>query len=237
MSDRVPSLDGRVFAAIENSADGQVDGSTRFHYRESAGVVSAVYAGGNIVHGRLVGTREEDRLSFRYVQLDVNGATSSGRCTSQLTVLADGRIRADETWAWESGSGAGSSVVEEVPDGAAPPRVVAVGVDAGIAGGHHVRLLSLEIWPERWDLRFARTAVDPDAPLPRRIPPADAWSVVDDAGTTYEVLDVNGRGDRDRSTGEVQLAPRLSPEASRLAVRVHVVAGTEPLTATVDLRQ
>ncbi|WP_051812860.1 hypothetical protein [Kitasatospora sp. MBT63] len=113
----LPSVDGLVFAPVGPAEHGEVDGSTRFAYREQDGVVWASYAGGEIVHGRLVGTRAGDTLKFRYVQLNRGGETAGGHCVSLLSRLPDGRLRLDETWRWESRGGSGTSAVEEVlPD-------------------------------------------------------------------------------------------------------------------------
>jgi hypothetical protein len=108
------SLDGLVLAPVADQAPGQVGTRTRFAYREENGVVWAGYAGGDVVRGHLVGTREGDRLDFRYVQLKHDGTTSSGHCVSLVVELPDGRVRLEETWEWESREGTGTSVVEEV---------------------------------------------------------------------------------------------------------------------------
>jgi hypothetical protein len=108
-----PSLDGRTFVGVSNTASGEVSGETVFHYREQGGTVWADYGGGSVVRGHLLGTRTGDELDFRYVHLSVGGATASGHCTARLSVLADGRIRSHETWEWESREGSGRSVVEE----------------------------------------------------------------------------------------------------------------------------
>lgn len=105
-------LDGRTFVAVETSGPGDVDSATVFRYHERDGAVWADYAGGAVRRGYLVGTRDGDRLDFRYVHLDTAGATASGRCTSRIEALPDGRVRMHETWAWESRSGSGTSVVE-----------------------------------------------------------------------------------------------------------------------------
>ncbi|WP_354644071.1 hypothetical protein [Kitasatospora camelliae] len=110
----LPSLDGLVFAPVARADDGEVDPDTRFHYRELDGRVWAAYTGGEVVHGHLVGTRLGDTVAFRYVQLNRAGETSGGRCVSTLTRLPDGRLRLDETWAWESREGRGTSAVEEL---------------------------------------------------------------------------------------------------------------------------
>jgi hypothetical protein len=110
-------LDGRTFAAISNTADGEVGSATRFTYREDGGTVWAEYAGGDVARGYLVGTRTADELDFRYVHLNVSGATAAGHCRSRISVMPDGRLRLHETWAWESRPGSGESVVEELPGG------------------------------------------------------------------------------------------------------------------------
>ncbi|WP_424215921.1 hypothetical protein ACN20G_27640 (plasmid) [Streptomyces sp. BI20] len=108
------SLDGVVFAPVADQAPGQVGVSTRFTYHEHEGRVWAEYEGGDVLHGRLVGTRTGDGLDFRYVQLRVDGTTASGHCVSEIVELPDGRLRLDETWSWESGPGSGTSTVEEL---------------------------------------------------------------------------------------------------------------------------
>ncbi|GGQ47215.1 hypothetical protein [Streptomyces flaveolus] len=108
------SLDGLVLAPVTDQAPGQVGTRTRFTYHEQDGEVWAEYAGGDVVRGRLVGTRAGDRLDFRYVQLRTDGSTSSGHCVSTVVDLPDGRVRLEETWEWESRQGSGTSVVEEI---------------------------------------------------------------------------------------------------------------------------
>lgn len=108
------SLDGLVLAPVADQAPGQVGTGTRFTYHEKDGGIWAEYAGGDIARGRLVGTRRGDRLDFRYVQLGHDGTTSAGHCVSVVVELADGRLRLEETWEWESRPGRGTSVVEQV---------------------------------------------------------------------------------------------------------------------------
>lgn len=109
------SLDGLVLAPVADQAPGQVGARTRFTYHEEDGRIWAEYAGGDVVRGHLVGTRDGDALDFRYVQLGQDGTTSSGHCVSAVVELPDGRIRLDERWEWESREGRGTSVVEQLP--------------------------------------------------------------------------------------------------------------------------
>ncbi|MFE9728221.1 hypothetical protein ACFYQ5_32785 [Streptomyces sp. NPDC005794] len=108
------SLDGLVLSPVADQAPGQVGTRTKFTYHEREGRIWAEYAGGDVVRGHLVGTRDADTLDFRYVQLKQDGTTSSGHCVSTVVDLPDGRVRLDERWEWESQEGSGTSVVEEL---------------------------------------------------------------------------------------------------------------------------
>ena len=108
------SLDGLVLAPVADQAPGQVGAATRFTYHEADGAVWAEYAGGDVVRGHLVGTRDGDRLDFRYVQLTLGGTTASGHCVSQVVELPDGRLRLEETWEWESREGSGTNFMRSI---------------------------------------------------------------------------------------------------------------------------
>ena len=107
------SLDGIRFRVAEMGSEGEAGAATVFEYHELDGVVWARYEGGAVRLGFLVGTRDGDRLEFRYSQLNEAGETASGRCTTTISSLPDGRLRLDEDWAWETKPGSGTSAVEE----------------------------------------------------------------------------------------------------------------------------
>jgi hypothetical protein len=109
------SLDGRIFRGAGDKAEaGEASAATVFEYHEEDdGVIWARYEGGMVRLGFLVGRRDGERLEFRYTQLNVEGATSNGRCSTTITILSDGRIRLDEDWSWESKPGSGINAVEE----------------------------------------------------------------------------------------------------------------------------
>jgi hypothetical protein len=65
------------------------------------------------------------------VRLD--GSTATGRCTSVVTRLEDGRRAMQEDWAWESEAGTGTSrVVELLPPPEPPDGVRSI---ASVVGG------------------------------------------------------------------------------------------------------
>jgi hypothetical protein len=107
--------DGRVFRSISNSAGGDVDAATRFHYHQRDRVVTGTYSGGGVREGVLIGLVAEDgSLDLRYAHVAADGGLMTGRCDSVVQVLDDGRYRLHETWEWTGGGqGSGVSVVEE----------------------------------------------------------------------------------------------------------------------------
>jgi len=108
-------LDGTVFVPVANSEGGEVDPQTRFHYHQRDGEIWADYAGGNIRRGFLVGLREGDRLTFRYVHLSAGGETDSGHCESIVTRNEDGLLLLEESWQWDSRIGSGTSILKQTP--------------------------------------------------------------------------------------------------------------------------
>lgn len=112
-----------------------------------------------------------------------------------------------------------------------PVRVDPLMVDLGTVEGHRIVLLSLEVYDTWADLRFARIDEPGADPLPRRVPPTEAWTVRTADGA-LAIEDAVGRGDRSFSNGEVRVSP--PPAAGRtLQVGVTVRPGTPPLTASV----
>ena len=108
------SLEGRRFRVAAMDAEGEASEATVFEYHERDGVVWARYEGGAVRLGFLVGTRRSDRLDFRYSQLSESGETSNGHCSTTISKLAEGRLRLDEVWEWESKPGSGTSAIEEI---------------------------------------------------------------------------------------------------------------------------
>jgi hypothetical protein len=108
--------DARVFRSVANSAGGDVDGETTFHYHQRGDVVWATYAGGSVVFGTLLAKADDEgNLDMRYQHVAVDGTFKSGRCQSRPERLPDGRLRLHERWQWTDGArGQGESIIEEV---------------------------------------------------------------------------------------------------------------------------
>lgn len=116
-----------------------------------------------------------------------------------------------------------------------PRRVVPLLVEAGTVAGHRLVLLSLEVWDDWMDLRFARVDVGAERPLPRRVPPPEAWSVLGATGRLYTVEDSVGRGDRSFSNGEVRLRPAVPDDGDTLHIAVSLIDGVPPVSVSVEI--
>ncbi len=116
MNVRSINYHNRHFRVLQNSASGESNGDTEFHYKHIGRIVFADYMGGSIQYGHLLGSVDEyGTLEFYYHQVNLAGELRCGHCTSRPEILADGRIRLHETWAWTHGAtGAGESIVEEL---------------------------------------------------------------------------------------------------------------------------
>ena len=106
----------KSFRSISNSAGGEVDGDTLFHYSQDGDVVSGTYKGGSIISGSLIArVDDEGKLDMRYQHVNKEGELMTGKCVSVPEILPDGRIRLKEKWQWTCGDHAcGESVVEEI---------------------------------------------------------------------------------------------------------------------------
>uniref|UniRef100_C6DZM5 N-acetylglutamate synthase n=1 Tax=Geobacter sp. (strain M21) TaxID=443144 RepID=C6DZM5_GEOSM len=113
------NYDDRFFKAVSNSENGEVDGSTIFHYRQTDDLVWGTYQGGQVRFGTLVAKVLPDAsLEMRYSHVNLNGEMMTGDCRSTPELLKDGRIRLNEKWQWTCGDcSQGESTVEELLSG------------------------------------------------------------------------------------------------------------------------
>ncbi|APX96281.1 hypothetical protein [Natronorubrum daqingense] len=108
------SLDGRTLAGVANDDAGEVGADTVFHFEQTGDRLYANYSGGNIVDGHLVGTFDGEQWDVRYTQLHADGETATGHSVGDVELLEDGRVRVEDEWEWESKTGEGESVHEEI---------------------------------------------------------------------------------------------------------------------------
>ena len=113
------NLDGMVMLVSSTAANGVVGSDTRLHFSQNGARVAARYAGGNVARGWLIGTLTGSRVAFRYVQREVADGIHHGHSVGYLERRSNGRVRLVENFTWDSRSGSGTNVFDEVP--AEPP--------------------------------------------------------------------------------------------------------------------
>ena len=108
--------DGKRFAAISNTKNGEVSDATIFHYHQDGALVWAEYSGGGILKGFLIGRVHDDySIEFHYQHMNTCMETRIGRCRSIPEILPDNRLRLQESWQWLNGDcTAGESIIEEI---------------------------------------------------------------------------------------------------------------------------
>ncbi|MDG3580807.1 n-acetylglutamate synthase [Galbibacter pacificus] len=107
---------GKSFKAVSNTGNGETSNETIFTYVQQGNILTASYAGGNIVSGHLIGmVNENGEIDMRYHQINNKGILQTGTCNSEPEILKDGRIRLHEKWKWTSGDeSSGISIIEEI---------------------------------------------------------------------------------------------------------------------------
>lgn len=108
--------DNRVFRPVSNSENGETSEDTIFQYKQTGNLLTAVYAGGKVRYGHLIGLVDEGgNIEMRYHQVNRQGELMTGICRSRPEIMENGKIRLYETWEWTAGDfSKGSSILEEL---------------------------------------------------------------------------------------------------------------------------
>ncbi len=109
------SLDGVTMYVSSTASNGVVGAQTRLRFRQYGTRVLGRYEGGSIRRGCLVGRVSDERLAFRYAQVESSGEIHGGRSNCEITALASGRLRIVERFSWSTRDGSGANVFDEVP--------------------------------------------------------------------------------------------------------------------------
>lgn len=109
------NYNNKKFRPIQNTENGETSEETIFKYKQNGKILTAVYSGGKIKKGHLIGLVEDNgTIEMRYHQVNDNGQLMTGICFSKPEILMNGKIRLHETWEWTSGDKSkGKSIIEE----------------------------------------------------------------------------------------------------------------------------
>src|SRR5258708_8709115 len=87
---------------ITTAPNGVVNELTIFTFSQKDNFVSAIYSGGPIFKGYLVGTINRGKLLFSYCQLQLDGKTDNGQSKCEIVIGENGKIRLIEEFKWAS---------------------------------------------------------------------------------------------------------------------------------------
>jgi len=106
----------KTFRSSRTSDNGDINAETVFIFHQDENIVSASYAGGNVISGHIIAFMDEKGvLDMRYHHINTNNELMTGICTSTPEVLENKKIILHEKWQWTSGDmSKGESVIEEI---------------------------------------------------------------------------------------------------------------------------
>jgi len=108
------NLDKKRMNVVKTAKTGKVNHETIFEFHQEGSIVTAHYAGGKILQGFLVGKINENKLEFRYSQIDSKENLDGGFSLCEMKKLENGKIQLVEHFQWESIEGAGENIIEEL---------------------------------------------------------------------------------------------------------------------------
>lgn len=106
MADAPISLDAIAMNVVQTDACGVVNHETVFRFSQKDNLVQAVYAGGQIEKGFLIGRFDEpNHLLFTYCQIQLDGTLDNGVSRCEVSKDEEGKILLTEHFEWASRPG------------------------------------------------------------------------------------------------------------------------------------
>lgn len=95
----------KTFRSFESTGNSEVNEETIFIYRQDGNIVTASYAGGNIISGHLIALVDNTgKLDMRYHHINTDNLIMTGTCTTTPELSPPGKLILHETWEWTSGN-------------------------------------------------------------------------------------------------------------------------------------
>lgn len=97
-------LDQKIFMSLSNTANGDVNGATRFYYQQKGKVIRATYEGGVVKTGTLFGQMlTDDQFEIYFQHITLSGKLKAGYCQTQIVLLENDVIKLEQNWQWLHG--------------------------------------------------------------------------------------------------------------------------------------
>ena len=109
------NFDGKKFAVINNTKNGEVNPDTVFEYQHQGDLVTATYTGGTVKYGTIVARLHNNQLDMLYQCLTEEALLKAGKAVAEITLTKENKIKLSLDWQWiAGGKGSGQSVYIEL---------------------------------------------------------------------------------------------------------------------------
>jgi len=97
------NLNQKTFVLVQNSEKGQVDSETLFEYKQINSRVTAIYSGGSISYGTIIGHLKGAELSLLYQYLTNTQQLKAGEAIAHVSTTSTGKLKLSLNWQWLNG--------------------------------------------------------------------------------------------------------------------------------------
>jgi hypothetical protein len=97
------NLNQKTFVLVQNSEKGQVDFETLFEYKQLNSRVSAIYSGGSISYGTIIGHLKGAELKLLYQCMTNTQQLKAGKATALVSTTTTGKLKLSLNWQWLHG--------------------------------------------------------------------------------------------------------------------------------------
>jgi hypothetical protein len=94
----------KTFALVQNTEGGQVNAETVFRYRQKGNLVTADYAGGTVVYGKIIAHLQGDTLNILYQCLTIDNELKAGKALAKAVYNEGRKIKLTLNWEWLNSS-------------------------------------------------------------------------------------------------------------------------------------
>ena len=99
-------LNQKVFMSLSNTANGDVNGATRFYYQQKGKTIQETYTGGVVQTGTLLGKMfTDEQFEFYFQHMTLSGKLKAGYCQARIILLDNDVIKLEQNWHWLNGDG------------------------------------------------------------------------------------------------------------------------------------
>jgi hypothetical protein len=94
------NFNNKTFALLQNTEGGQVNAETVFKYKQKGNLVTADYAGGSVIYGKIIAYLEGDTLNMLYQCLTTDNQLKAGKALAKITKTTTDKIKLSLEWEW-----------------------------------------------------------------------------------------------------------------------------------------